>query len=366
MRPILFTLGPWSPLALPIIAVALGAVLSLWTWLDARHRGVRGRALDYAAGAGGAILAALALYFLVNRFGPVYIRSWGFMLLVAMVAALLWMAHSGRRCGIQPAFLVDLGLVVLVVAIIGARLMYVALDWSQFSAAPLSIFKVWEGGLSFHGGLIGGIAAGYGLARLRRVKFSVLADLAAPALALGYAFARIGCFLNGCCYGGACSTFWGVRFAPGSEAAAFSLGLPPGAVAHGWGNPLYPTQLMDCALSLIVFGILVLSRPLFKRPGHLFVAYIGLYAVERFVVEFWRAGASGRPFPGIPFLTWAQMASVGMLLVAAIILAATWPRREVAQASQPASPNAAQGKDAGLEACATQGKATRKKKDQRK
>ena len=378
MRPILFTLGPWPLFMLPLLAGALAALLSLWTWLDARQRGERARPLDYAAGVGGAIVAALALFFLVNHFGPVAVRSYGFMLLVAMAAALLWMNYDRRRCGLPSAFLVDLGLACLVAGIIGARLIYVALDWNQFAAAPRSIFKVWEGGLSFHGGLLGGIGAAYVLARMRGIKFSVLVDLASPALALGYAFARIGCFLNGCCFGGACTTFWGVRFAPGSEAAAFSLRLPPGQVAPTWGNPLYPTQLLDCAVSLIVFGILVALRRPLRRPGHLFLAYLGLYAVERFVVELWRAGASGRPFPGVPFLTWAQMASVAMLAVVALILALTWPKKGegaaqasvgVAQASQPASGRPASGGGAGLEACATQKGASgkqQKKKDKRK
>jgi phosphatidylglycerol:prolipoprotein diacylglycerol transferase len=237
------------------------------------------------------------------------------------------MVYGGRRYGIQPDVLVDLGLASLIGGIIGARLLYVALDWNQFSAAPLTIFKVWEGGLSFHGGLAVGVLAVYLLCRWRGIRFGSLMDAGAPALSLAYAFARIGCFLNGCCFGGHCDSFWGVRFAPGSEAAAWSLGLPPGQPATTCGTPLYPTQLLDCALAIIVFFLLLALRPVFKRRGHLFVAFIGLYGVQRFVVEFWRHGASGRPFPGVPALTWAQMASIAMTVAAAAFLAATWPRR---------------------------------------
>lgn len=364
MRPVLFELGKWSPLAIPVLVAVLGGLLCLWTWLDARQRQTQARRTDYVLSGAGAVVGAVALWYLVNRFGPVPIRSYGFMLLLGLVCGLVWMGYSGRRYGIEPALLVDLALACLLGGIIGARLMYVALDWSQFSSAPRTVFKVWEGGLSFHGGLAGGMLAGYILARMRKIRFANLADAAAPALSLAYAFARIGCFLNGCCFGGHCESFWGVRFAPGSEAAAWSLGLQAGQPNTAWGQPLYPTQLLAAALAVATFFVLVALRGVFKRPGHLFVAYIGLYGVERFAVEFWRAGASGRPFPGLPFLTWAQVASIAMLLAAAIIIAVTWPRGKQGETG------GAERRGAGLEACATPHRrdagATGKKKDKRK
>ena len=327
MRPILLELGPWSPVAIPLLAAMLTVVLCLWTWLDGRQRGQgRPRPLDYGLSVVGAILAALAIYFLVNRFGPVPIRSYGFMLLLGMVAGLIWMAYGGRHYGVQPSVLVDVALASLLGGIIGARLLYVALDWNQFAGAPYNIFKVWEGGLSFHGGLAGGVLAVYLLARVRKVRFAALADAGAPAVALAYSFARIGCFLNGCCFGGHCDSFWGVRFAPGSEAAVWSLNLPPGQAATTWGEPLYPAQLLASALSLVIFFGLIRLQRVFTRPGHLFIAFVGLYGIERFVVEFWRHGASGRSFPGVPFLTWAQVASIAITVGAAVVIAATWPR----------------------------------------
>lgn len=344
MRPILFQLGPWPAVALPLLAAGLAGLVWLWTWADARQRGMPARRVEYLLGLIGAALGAAVLYFLVNRFGPVPIRAYGFMLLVGLVAGLTWMVYGGRRYGIQPNVLVDVGLASLIGGILGARLLYVALDWNQFAAAPSTVFRVWEGGLSFHGGLIGGILAVYLLCRWRGIRFGSLMDAGAPALSLAYAFARIGCFLNGCCFGGHCESFWGVRFAPGSEAAAWSLGLPAGQAATTWGAPLYPTQLLDCALAVIVFFLLIALRPVFRRPGHLFIAFLGLYSLQRFVVEFWRHGASGRPFPGLPALTWAQVASVVMALVVSAYLTATWPRRSPSEAEkeprlpQPSSP----------------------------
>ncbi len=336
MRPILLQLGPWSPVAIPLLVAVLGVLLCLWTWLDTRQRGARARLLDFAFSLGGAVIGALLIYYLVNRFGPVPIRSYGFMLLVGMVAGLIFMAHSGWRYGIERTMLVDVALVCLVGGILGARLLYVALDWDQFAGSPRSIFRVWEGGLSFHGGLAGGVLAAYLLARWRRIRFSSLADAAAPAVALAYAISKLGCFLNGCCFGGHCDSFWGVRFAPGSEAAAWSLGLPPGQPATTWGEPLYPAQLLDCALALVVFFVLLRLRRVLQRPGHLFIAFVGLYGIERFVVEFWRHGASGRSFPGLPFLTWAQVASIVMTVAAAVVIAVAWPRaRRDASANSP-------------------------------
>lgn len=345
MRPVLIELGPWSPAAIPVLAALLGGLVCLWTWLDARQRGAAPpRPLEYLLSVLGAVLAALALFFLVNRFGPVPIRSYGFMLLLGMLAGLLWMSHSASRYGIPRSVLVDVALAALLGGIVGARLLYVILDWDQFAGTPGSVWRVWEGGLSFHGGLAGGLLAGYLLARWRGLSFLSLGDAAAPAIALAYAFARVGCFLNGCCFGGHCDSFWGVRFAPGSEAATWSLHLPPGQVATTWGEPLYPAQLLAAVLSLVIFLLLIRLQRVFTRGGHLLVAFVGLYGIERFVVEFWRHGASGRSFPGLSFLTWAQVASLALTLAAVVTIIATWPSRRTSVPPAPSSSPTRKGK----------------------
>jgi len=339
MRPVLVQLGPWEPWVIAVLAALLGALFSAWSWLEARrHPAQRLRPLDLGLGLALAVGGAVVLYFLVNHFGPVPIRSYGVMLLVGLLAGSAWLAHNARYYNLPSGLVVDLALTALVGGILGARLLYVLLDLSQFAGNPLSAFRVWEGGLSFHGGLAGGLLAAYLLARRREVHFPTLADAAAPAIALGYALARIGCFLNGCCFGGHCSTFWGVRFAPGSEAAAWSLGLPPGQPATTWGEPLYPAQLLASFLAIVIFFVLVLTRRLFARPGHLFVFFVALYGMERFVVEFWRHGASGRPFGSLPVLTLAQVASILLTAAAVTFLVLMRPRNPANKAPAPLSP----------------------------
>ncbi|HEY3396859.1 MAG TPA: prolipoprotein diacylglyceryl transferase [Armatimonadota bacterium] len=315
MRPVLVELGPWAPWVIPVLALLIASALALWSRLETRQDPSRQPSrLDLIVGAVFSVGLALALYFLVNTHGPVPIRSYGFMMLVGLVAGLGWLAYAGRAPWRTPAALVDLALLTLLGGIIGARLMYVALDWDLYRAHPLTMLRLWEGGLSFHGGLAGGVLGAYVFARMHHVRLVHVIDMCAPGIALAYAFARIGCFLNGCCFGGPTSGAWGVCFAPTSEAGAFSQG------------PLFPAQLLAAAFSALSFLILVWVRPVFRRPGHLFLVYLGLYGIERFVADIWRYGASGRPFPLLPAITEAQALSIFLTVVATIIIAATWPR----------------------------------------
>jgi phosphatidylglycerol:prolipoprotein diacylglycerol transferase len=256
------------------------------------------------------------------------------MLLLSLVAGMIWLGHSGRDSGFRPTVVVDFALYALVGGILGARLIFVLLDVSSFVHDPLSVLRVWEGGLSFHGGVLGGVAGAYLFARAHKMGFAHLLDLASPCVAIGYAITRIGCFLNGCCFGGYCPNILGVHFAPGSEAAAWALRLPPGQVAQTSGPALYPTQLFSSFLGFVIFIVLIALAPRFRRPGHLFVFFLLLSGVERFVVEFWRYGASGKPFALIPALTEAQAFSVLMILAAGLYLIFTRPRAE-ASAPQP-------------------------------
>jgi len=331
MRPVLVELGPWPLWAIPLLALAFFGFLWVWSRVDQEvGASARVTTAQYALRIALALITSVAIYYLVNRFGPVPIRSYGVMLLVAIMVGLVWICHTGRPHGLEPWMLVDFALFLLLGGILGARLLFVLLNWPQFSEAPLHVFRVWEGGLSFHGGLAGGLAGGYVFARLRRIPFSLLADLGAPATALGYAFAKIGCFLNGCCFGHEVHgywQFWGIRFAPGSWAATWSLDLPPGQAATTWGQPLYPAQLFSSFLSLIVFYLLVRLRPYVPKRGHLFIVFLALYGVQRFIVEFWRYGATAKPFPYLPALTEAQVASIALILGSALYLWLTWPRQ---------------------------------------
>lgn len=225
---------------------------------------------------------------------PVY--AYRTLLAIAfVVCTLLAVRESRLRPGgveLSPA----LGIWAMFGALIGAHGFYIAQYGSVFDLWR-AVF-VWEGGLVFYGGLLGGlVAAGVYLA-LRRVPFLNGADSAAPYLALGEAITRIGCFLNGCCWGDVSTLPWAVMFprhSPAFDAQVFAGSLAPGAAQS---LPVHPTQLY-MTLGLVVI-CLVLKRALVRpRPsGVVFFGYIFLYGMLRFLVELVR-GDSARSVGGL-------------------------------------------------------------------
>ena len=236
------------------------------------------------------------------RLGPVPVRSYGLMMALAFVAGIALAARRGRQAGVRPEVIVDLGLISLLLGVAVARLTFVALDpalgWRDFP-------YLWTGGLSFHGGMAGAIAGCWLYVRWRRLDFWALADVVAPSVALGYAIARLGCFLNGCCYGLPAALPWACRF--------------PDEQRGGLTPPSHPTQLYASLGSLAMLGLLLILAPRLRVRGQLFTAYLGLYGVLRFVVEIFRRGASAQVLWG--GLTLAQFVSLALILGAG---AAAW------------------------------------------
>jgi phosphatidylglycerol:prolipoprotein diacylglycerol transferase len=151
-----------------------------------------------------------------------------------------------RRTGRAAEPLSNLLMLMMFSGIVGARLEYVREFWGrEFAADPLSIFKVWQGGLVFYGGLIGGVLGAFLGAKLVRVKLSNYSDAVVPTLPLAHAIGRLGCFCSGCCYGKVTDSWIGMCF-PNSI-----TGLAPDV-------RVIPTQLIESGLNLILFAALVL------------------------------------------------------------------------------------------------------------
>ncbi|MBP7784629.1 MAG: prolipoprotein diacylglyceryl transferase [Firmicutes bacterium] len=200
---------------------------------------------------------------------PVY--SWGLSLAVAFVVGTVYAAITGKKRGIDPDNVIDLALFVCIASIVGARLLYVLLNIRSYIDYPVSVFYMRDGGLSYFGGLGAGIGVGVLYCLRQKISIGKMADLAAPAVAIGYAIARVGCLLNGCCYG--------------------HISEVPWALAAGPGDILrHPTQLYAAILSVIIFFLLRVAEPKKKFVGQILWLYVGLYSVARFVVEFWRVG----------------------------------------------------------------------------
>lgn len=324
MKPTLMTVGPWGPGHLLAVFAFFLVLLAVWTWLERRGGSERvrlspGLVLEVTV---QAAIPAVVTYFVVNHLGPLQVRSYGVMMLGAFAAAFAWMYIDRDRYDFSGRQVMTLSLLGFAGGIVGSRLGYVLLDWGDYAGDLSRVLNLWSGGMSWHGGLAGGLLMVGVAAPLMGASFPRIFDLAAPGLAVGYAVARVGCFLNGCCHGHETTLPWAVTF-------------PQTATEELAAYAAHPTQLYS-AVGVLVFTLplLVLLTPYLRRPFDRFLGFLVLYSAVRFVVEIFRRGASGEVWAPIPELTVAQAASIGIIIVcAAIIMLREWPfRREEAVA----------------------------------
>jgi phosphatidylglycerol---prolipoprotein diacylglyceryl transferase len=240
------------------------------------------------------------------------IHSYGVMAALGFLAGILTWLWMARREARPAGFAADLGFWLMTSGIVGSRLAYVIANWDFYRSAPLDIIRIDQGGLIFYGGLILASIALVFFARHHRLPLWHLADFAIPALAIGHALGRIGCFLNGCCYGRpAGDACCGVVYPAVSE---------PGRLFAG--TPLYPVQLIEAAGLILIWLLLLYAYPRRRKDGAVFALYLLLYPPCRFFLEFLR---------GDDRLAWfrldvAQLTSLA-LLAAGILLFVFLPRR---------------------------------------
>jgi phosphatidylglycerol:prolipoprotein diacylglycerol transferase len=220
---------------------------------------------------------ALGVHPIALQFGPFTITSYGVMVALGFLAGLWTASRRSPREGVAPEKILDLGPWLIIGAILGARTLYVASYWNeQFAGRPLAeIFMVWRGGLVYYGGLIGAALACILYVRIKRLQLWKIADIMAPSIALGHVLGRIGCLLNGCCYGRKCSLPWAIVF-------------PPEARGAPAGVPLHPTQIYESLLNLGLYLALARLYRHKKFDGQVFATYLVCYAVLRSFVELFR------------------------------------------------------------------------------
>ncbi len=304
----------------------------------------------------------------VFHVGPIEFPAYFTLLIVGYTLVVLLGAREGERLGLDYNRLLDLGLILLAAGIVGARALHVVADeeWDTYRdlcVAPLQVqgqrlpngkpchsdqecrdadrgdlchpskgtchvqdclrvFKFWYGGLVFYGGLLLAIPTGLWFVRRHRMPTAQVADLAGFAIPLGLVFGRTGCFLAGCCWGRTCPTgFGGLAFPPGS--AAFDYQVEQGMIARSATEtlPVYPTQAWEAAACLAIFAYLYFWRRTRKRfDGQLFYLFLMLYAVARFVIEFWRDDPRG-DFLGLATSQWL---GIPLFAVGAALYARAW------------------------------------------
>ncbi|MEE8583134.1 MAG: prolipoprotein diacylglyceryl transferase [Dehalococcoidales bacterium] len=230
--------------------------------------------------------------------GSLAVRWYGIMIALAILVLVLWLVRAIRKgADISYDTLFTAALVAIPSAVIFSRLLHVIDKWSFYSQNPGQILGF--SGLTIYGAILGATLAVWVYSRFASFRFAYLADIAAPGIVLAQAVGRVGCILNGCCYGSPTDLFCGVIWEhPGSAA-------PIGVAVH-------PTQFYEIILLLLMFGGLLWLRGRLKLDGALFMAYLGLYSLWRFGIGFLREGD--------PFLFGLQEAQVIGLIVVVVVV----------------------------------------------
>ncbi len=261
----------------------------------------------------------------ILRWGIVHVTSYGLMLDVAFLVG-TWLAlREARRMGLDEDRLVSVILLTLVGSILGARALYVMEHLRDFRGAYLSVLALWQGGLTLYGGIAAGTLVGLVAARRLGLPMWRTADALTPSLVLGTAFGRVGCFLNGCCYGRPTRLPWGVVFPPGSFA---SLEFGP--------VPVHPSQLYFAATGLGLFLLAWVLRRRTRVPGVLFWGMIAVFALVRIPLDETRTyetQATVLSLGSLP-VTESQITSVALILFSLLMILRL--RRE-ARAEVPAT-----------------------------
>jgi phosphatidylglycerol:prolipoprotein diacylglycerol transferase len=200
--------------------------------------------------------------------GPLTLRSYGLMMALGFGFGIALAVALNRRERRPDELIYDVSVWIMFGAIAGARALYVIVEPDQFKDLPWwEAFAVWKGGLVYYGGLIGAALVAYIWLKKNKQPIWAVADCLAPGLALGQMFGRIGCFLNGCCYG--------------LVSQAHGLIFP----AIGDNQPHLPTELYEAGFVLALAAFLTWFKPRRQYPGQVFALYIALYSVGRFYLE---------------------------------------------------------------------------------
>lgn len=220
------------------------------------------------------------------RIGNLTVYAYGFFIAIGFVLGFILAIRRSREEGISFERVVDLLFCVVLSAVIGARILFVLINFEYYRNHPLQILSLWEGGLVFYGGLLLATVVSIVYLRWSRLPVWKTADLFSPSIALGLFFGRIGCFFAGCCYGKETSLAWGMTFTDPNSLARLHFSL-------------HPTQLYEALGSLSLFLFLNWERRHRTFEGQIFWLFLLLYSVLRFIIEFLRDDPRGFFFGGV-------------------------------------------------------------------
>jgi len=218
------------------------------------------------------------------KIGRFEVHSYGLLLAISFLIGIFWSVKRGERKGINRNDIMDLSIMVVISSIVGARLLYVLTHLQEFKGRWIDTFNPFQSsgeigiaGLTMLGGVVLSIIAVTIFCRIRKVSILKLGDVMAPAIALGIAITRIGCFLNGCCFGKQCDLPW---------AMVFPLTSPAGSTLQGVA--IHPTQLYSSLYGLIILVTILVLEKRVRFDGFFLSLFFMMYGTFRFLVDFVR------------------------------------------------------------------------------
>ncbi|NIN00116.1 MAG: prolipoprotein diacylglyceryl transferase [candidate division Zixibacteria bacterium] len=224
------------------------------------------------------------MYPVLIKLGPLAVRTYGFLLVLAFVMGIWFSARRAKKQGSGIEWLPDLSLIVLISAIVGSRFFYVIYHLKEFEGRILDMInpiqstgEIGIGGLSMFGGLVLAIVCGIVYVHIKKLGVWKIADIVAPSIMLGLSIARIGCFLNGCCFGNPSES---------SLSVIFPYNSPGGYMFPD--TPIFPIQLVASFLGFFIFGMLLLLERFKRFDGFTFWLMLIFYSAARFTIDFFR------------------------------------------------------------------------------
>jgi phosphatidylglycerol:prolipoprotein diacylglycerol transferase len=225
---------------------------------------------------------------IIGAVGPITIYTYGVLLAAAYLGGLQLAMIRGRKQGLDQTRVLDLGIYIIISALIGAKLLLLVTDFRSFADNPRALMDLLRSGGVFYGGLI--VAVIVALWYIRRIGLPLwtTCDVFAPGIALGHVVGRFGCFFAGCCYGKPTTVPWAITFT--SPYAAANVGTP-------LNIPLHPTQLYEAGAELLILLILLATESRGRRfAGRTFWLYMLMYAISRYIIEMFRGDPRGTIF----------------------------------------------------------------------
>jgi len=214
-----------------------------------------------------------------RHIGPLTLHTYGVLLAIAFITGLWVASRQAKASSLDAARVTDMAVYVLIAGLIGAKVLLIVVEWGYYARNPREILSILQSGGVFYGGLLGALPVAWWYARKHALPPWRTADALAPAVVIGQAIGRMGCFMAGCCYGQPADVPWAVTFR--DPYAQRTVGTP-------LDTPIHPTQIYEALACLLIFVVLMRLAPRKRFDGQIGLTYVFLYSIARFGIEFAR------------------------------------------------------------------------------